>query len=153
MKLLDFPTLAGLRTCMSGGSTASDSLLDVHLAVYSMKNTSEENTDFKKFNDAFKQSTALHRSRAQSISSIADDNRSYSPPRNVLDIAFDEPITDVQPPLDVKHSQMDVKTMWLLISVLNTNFPDFDFSCVAIQHSPGYHFFSYLLPSSPPPPH
>ena len=138
MKLLDVPTLVGLRSCMNGGipgvTDSSPQRLTTYLSLFSTKTTSSDSDLFRKLMGDLKVSLERRRNRALSMTSIQDDidgrRGAQSPLRNVLDIGEEPPFLDTAP--QQPPDSMDIKTLWHLISVLNASFPDFDFSCVTV---------------------
>ncbi len=142
MKLLEVPTLVGLRSCMNGGipgvTDSSPQRLTTYLSLFSTKTTSDDSTCYRKLAGDLKVSLERRRNRALSMTSIQDDidggRGAQSPLRNVLDIGEEPPYLDAPPQAP---DSMDIKTLWHLISVLNASFPDFDFSCVCLLQWPG----------------
>jgi hypothetical protein len=125
MKLLDYPPFAGLKACMSGHDTP----LAVHLACFSLKTDTSEPRLYKQLERATAAAEARARERTLSFSSLPSAQGDASPVRHHMDIAEAAAPLNFSPPAPAPPT-LELKALVHLISVLNTSFPDFDFSCV-----------------------
>ena len=146
MKLLDYPSFAGLKACMAGRTETC--MLSVHLSCFSLKTDATETRLFKTLERATAAAQERQRDRALSFSSLPGGQGDQSPARHHMDISEAAPqgaaAAGPTPPA------LDLKTLCHLISALNTSFVDFDFSCVA--PCPALALLRQPVRSSPPPP-
>ena len=124
MKLLDYPSFAGLKACMSGEN------LGVHLACFSLKSDTSENRLYKQLERATAAAQARARERTLSFSSLPPAMGDASPVRHHMDIAEAASPLDFSSPAPAPT--LELKTLCHLITALNASFPDFDFSCVTV---------------------
>lgn len=129
MKLLSFPFLDALSSCLSSHSDSSASL-SVHLHTYSLKPDRAFRELESRLNATLDAEDSARRARSSSIASIleAGAGPSASPPApdDAPEFAPAAPAARAVPR----------KTLVSLIATLNECFADYDFGCVARRVTP-----------------